>query len=126
MTEAAIQLLLEIEMVERIREMRVVEMRVYAKHLQENGLADTAKLFGETRALAKPVGIGGRGRLRSKGRVECIRDAVGVGGEYSRVIDFARDPSLHEGDVLVGGQLDRFIATVEPRIGVITEIRSAS
>lgn len=103
MTEAAIQLLFEVEMVERISEMRVVEMRVYAKHLQENGLADAAKLFGKTGALAEPVSIGRRGRLRSEGRVECIGDAVGVGGEYPRIIDFARDPSLHKGDVFVGG-----------------------
>lgn len=126
MTKTAVQLLLEVEVVERVGEMRMVEMRVYAKHLQKDGLADAAKLFGKAGALAEPFGIGRRGWLSGEGRVECIGDAVGVGGEYSRIIDFARNPSLHEGDVLVGGQLDRFIATVEPGVGMITDIISAS
>lgn len=125
MTKAAVQLLLEVEMIERISEMRMVEMRIYAKHLQKDGLADAAKLLGKAGALAKPFGISRCGWLRGEGRVECIRDAVGVGREYSRIVDFARDPSLHKGDVLVGGQLDRFIPTVEPGVGVITDIMSA-
>lgn len=113
-------------MVERISKMRVVEMRIYAKHLQKNGLADTAKLLGKARALAKPFSISSRGRLRGEGRIQCVRDTVGICREYPRIIDLAGDPSLHEGDVLVGRQLDRFIPTVEPGIGVITEIKSAS
>lgn len=120
MAEAAVQLLLQVEMIKRIGKVGVVEMRIDAKHLQENGLADAAKLFGEARALAEPFSIGGRGGLRGEGWVESIRDARGVRGENFRVVDFTGYPSLHEGDVLIGGQLDRFVATVEPGVGVIT------
>lgn len=124
MAEAAVELLLQIQMIERVDKMRVVEMRIDAEHLQKDGLADAAKVLGEAGALAEPVGFaaaggGGRRRRRGEGRVDGVRDARGVGGEDLGVVDLARDPALHERDVLVGRQLHGLVAAVEPGVGVV-------
>lgn len=117
--EATIQLLLEVEVVEGVDKVRVVQVRVDAEHLAEDGLADAAELLGEPAALAEPV-VGRRGCGRGgEGCVERVGDAFGVRGEDSGVVDLAGNPALHEGDVLIGGQLDGLVAAVEPGVGVI-------
>lgn len=53
-TEAAVQLLLEVEVVERLGEMCPVEMGIDPEHLQEDGLADVEEVLGESASLSYP------------------------------------------------------------------------
>ncbi len=68
-TEAAVQGLLETEMVERIDEVGPVEMSVYTEHLAEDSLADVVKLSWEATALANPVA--GASKLGEGGVERC-------------------------------------------------------
>lgn len=116
MAEAAVELLLQVEVVEGLDEVGMVQVCVDAEHLQENGLADGHELLGEPAAAAYPVfavaaDAGQRGR-RAEGRVQRVRHPGRVRGEHFCVVDLARYPPLHEGDVLEGRQLDGLVAAV--------------
>ena len=112
-TEATVQLLLEVQMIERLQEMVPVEVGVHTEHLQEDGSADSDEVFGEATALANPfLASGLRALLRHGG----VRDARVITWEDAGVVDLARDPALHEGDVLVSWELDGFMAAVEPSV----------
>ena len=106
-------------MVERVEEVVPVEVGVDAEHLEEDGAADVAKVFGKAAALADPVLAAGLvavgGFLGGRG----VGDALVVGGEDHVVVDLSGDPTLHEGDVLVGRQLNRLMAAVEPGVGMV-------
>lgn len=98
--EAAVELLLEVEVVEGVGEVGPVEVGVDAEHLAEDGLADVDEGLGEARALADPFGLaGGAGELGKRGggdgRVVGVGDAGRVGGEDGGVVDLAGDPALH-------------------------------
>ena len=67
MTEAAVHMLVEIEMIEGIDEVGPIKMGVHTEHLTENGLTDIEKVFGESTALANPVTRSGE---LSEGSVE--------------------------------------------------------
>lgn len=53
--EAAVECLLQTQVVEGLDEVRPVEVRVNAEHLAEDGLADVGELDWETTALSNPV-----------------------------------------------------------------------
>lgn len=74
--EAAVELLLQVEVVEGLDEVGVVQVGVDAEHLQEDGLADGHELLGEPAAAAHPVlavaaDAGQRGG-RAEGRVQRV------------------------------------------------------
>lgn len=77
--KAAVELLLEVQVVERLGEVRPVKVCVDAEHLAEDGLADLDKVLREARALADPVGLTGAGELRERrsgdAGVVCVGDA---------------------------------------------------
>lgn len=83
-------------------------MGVAAEHLPVEALDVVFEALGETAGLAEPV----FGLLRRAGRSD-----GGVGGEDAVVVDFAHDPFLHEGDVLVRGDADGIALAVEPGVG---------
>lgn len=119
--EAAVQLLLEVEVVEWLDEVGVVHVRVDAEHLEEDGLADGQEVLWETAPPAGPVPVGrvgdvGEGLLRGDGRVDGVGDAGGFGGEDVGVVDLAGYPPLHEGYILVCRQFNGLIATVQPGV----------
>lgn len=123
-TEATVELLLEVDVVEGVGEVGPVEMGVDAEHLAEDGLADVDEVLGEARALADPVGLAtGAGELgqrrRRDGGVVRKGDARRIRGEDGEVVNLAGDPALHQCHVLVGRQLDRLAAAVEPGEGVV-------
>lgn len=123
MAKAAVELLLQIEMVKGLHEVRPVEMSVNPKHLKKNGLADTGKFLGEPATLPYPLirtaeksGIGDIG-------VVGVRYAGGVGWEDFRVVHFTRNPPLHQHNVIDSWQLNTFITVarlVEPRVRVVS------
>lgn len=115
--EAAVELLLQVEVVEGLDEVGVVQVGVDAEHLQEDGLADGHEVLGEAAAPAHIVAVGrvgdARQRLaRAEGRVQRVRHAGRVRGEHLCVVDLARYPPLHEGHILEGRQLDGLISAV--------------
>lgn len=104
MTKAAVELLLQVQVVEGLNEMGPVEVGVDSEHLTENGLTDLDKVLGEARPLANPVRLSrvcqlGEGRC-SDARVVCIRDTRWVSGEDLCVVNFSRDPPLPANIVL--------------------------
>lgn len=54
-TEAAIELLLQIQMVERLSEVGPVKVGIDSEHLTEDGLADLDEVLWETRSFAHPI-----------------------------------------------------------------------
>lgn len=121
MAEAAVELLLEIEVVEGLDEVIPVEVSVNAEDLAKDELAGTGQLFGEAASASKPV-LGAAELLEGSAgvlRVHGKRHRVWVGREQHRVVNLARHPSLHETHVLVGRQLHRLVVFVEPGIGVV-------
>lgn len=54
-TEAAVQVFVQVEMVERVDKVRPIEMSIHAEHLTEDGLANVHKLLREPTAFADPV-----------------------------------------------------------------------
>lgn len=121
--ETAVELLLQVQMVERLHEMSPVEVRVDTKHLAENGLADLNKILREGRALPHPVRLSGAGQLRKgsggNAGVVCIRNTGRVSGEDLRVVNLARYPSLHKRDIFVGRKLYWLSSAVQPSKGVV-------
>lgn len=63
--EAAVQMLVEADVVEWVGEVSPVQMRVNAEHLSENGLAHFVEVRWEATALANPVTVAGELRQRS-------------------------------------------------------------
>lgn len=119
MREATIQLLLEVEVIERVGEVRPVQVRVDAEHLSEDDLTNLEELVGEARSLAEPLGFrSGAGELREgvgvEGGILRVGDATCFRGENVDVVNLARDPTLHECHVLVSRELDRLAVAVEP------------
>lgn len=55
MAETAVELLLQVQMIEGFREVGPVEVSVDAEHLEEDGLANVEKFLGESAALADPI-----------------------------------------------------------------------
>lgn len=54
-----------------------------------------------------------------------VGNSGGISGEDGGIIDLARNPTLHKGDVLVSWNLDGLFARVQPRERVITRHRSS-
>lgn len=121
-TEATVELLLKIQVVEGLHKVGPVEMGVHAEHLGEDGLADSRELLGKPTTLSNVLikSVGGDGR-RCELLVLRERDTSRVGGEDLLVVDLARDPALHKRHVLVGRQLNGLKTVVEPCVGVVTE-----
>lgn len=147
--EAAVERLLEVEVVEGFNEVGPVQVSVDAEHLTEDGLAHVGELGRETTALSDPIagagelgdggvegswagwdgGVGAWG-VESSGCETCTadfggsgvvgeRDAVGIGGEDLVVVDLAGNPTLHEQHVLVGCDFGWFLARVQPGEGMV-------
>lgn len=114
--EAAVELLLEVEVVKGLEKVVPVQVGVDAEHLQENGAADADELAREAAAAPDPVlavgpvGLGRQGSTRHGGRVR---------GEDSIVVQLARDPPLHQRHVLVRRQLNGLMAVVQPGVRVV-------
>lgn len=129
MAKTAVELLLQAQVVKRVHKVRVVQMRVGAQHLQENGLADGREFLGEAAAPAEPLPVAAAaaaaagGEIRGTGTRKCWVGGVGYAGWVGRedvgVVCFAGDPSLHERQVLVRRQLDGLVPAVQPGVGVI-------
>lgn len=144
MAEAAVHWLLKVEVVEGFDKVGPVQVRINSEHLAEDSLADLDELLWETTALSNPItgacklreGGVQRGRTSRDRSVEATRgvgsacdlriaDVVGEGntsrisGEYVGVVGLAGDPSLHEGDVFMGRDLNRLSAGVQPGEGMI-------
>jgi hypothetical protein len=126
--EAAVQLLLEVEVVERVDEVSPIKVGIDTEHLPEDGLANIEKIFWKTTSFSDPVTIAGTAELRERRcsylRVVRERNAVGVRGEDVGVINLARDPALHQRDIFVRRKLHRFLPEVKPSEGVITDVVS--
>lgn len=58
-TEAAVQLLLEVQVVEGIDKVRPVQVGVYPEHLPEDSLADLHEVLRETTSLTDPFLVAG-------------------------------------------------------------------
>lgn len=54
-TEATVEMLLEIQVVVRLNEVSPVKVGIDTEHLTEDSLTDVDKVLGETTALANPV-----------------------------------------------------------------------
>lgn len=127
--EAAVELLLEVEVVEGLREMGPVKVSVDAEHLAKDHLAHIDELLREAGPLADPLWVTrvrqlGKGRRRD-GRIVSIRHSSGIGREDVGVVNLARDPPLHQRHVLVSRQLDGLPVLVEPSEGVVAPCRHA-
>ena len=128
---------LRLDVVERVQPVGVVDVRVQAEHLPEDGLAVVEEGLRETGALADPVGTAGEGAQRGGGgrrargdggagvgAVEPAGEVVrrcagdGVRGEDVRVGQLAADPALDHADVVWGRDLDGVLVAVEPGVGV--------
>ena len=125
--EAAVELLLEVEVVEGLREMGPVKVSVDAEHLAKDHLAHIDELLREAGPLADPLWVTrvrqlGKGRRRD-GRIVSIRHSSGIGREDVGVVNLARDPPLHQRHVLVSRQLDGLPVLVEPSEGVVAVVR---
>lgn len=145
MTETTVQWLLEAQVIEWLDEVRPVEMRIHTKHLTEDGLTNVLEPFWEPTALSDPVtrasklrerGVQGGWASRNWGvcsrsvkstRGICStgdcrstwvlreRNASRISGEEVGIVNLSRDPSLHEGNVLVGRNFDWLSCAVQPR-----------
>lgn len=127
-TEAAVELLLEVQLVEWLDEVGMVHVCVNAEHLQEDSLADLEEVLGKTAPPADPVTVVGVGDAREgllgcDGRVDGKGDAGRIGGEDVGVVDLPGYPPLHEGYVLVCRQFDGLITAVQPCVRVIPNIK---
>lgn len=124
--KATVELLLEVEVVEGVDKVSPVQVSIDSEHLSEDGLADLEEVLRESTSLSDPVTVAGAAQLGKRGsgylRVVRERDTIVVCREDGGIVNLARDPTLHESDVLVGGQLNRLPLKVEPGKGVITEI----
>lgn len=121
MAEAAVELLLEIEVVKGVDEVIPVEVSVDAEDLAEDELTGTGQLLGKATSASKPV-LGAAKLLEGIAGVLWMsgkRHRVWVGREQRRVVNLARHPPLHETHVLVGRELHRLVVFVEPGIGVV-------
>lgn len=123
-TEAAVELLLEVQVVEWVDEVGVVHVRVDAEHLEEDSLADGNEVLGKPASPADPVSVVGigdarKGLLGGDGRVDGEGDAGRIGGEDVGVVDLAGYPPLHEGYILVCRQFDGLIPAVQPCVRVV-------
>lgn len=103
--EAAVELLFEVQVVERLGEVSPVEVCVHTEHLTENGLANLDKVLGKARSFSHPVRLTRAGQLGerrcSNARVVGIRDSRGLGRKDLCVVDFARYPSLHKRNIFL-------------------------
>jgi hypothetical protein len=128
--KTAVELLLKVEVVERVDEMGPVEMRIDTEHLSKDGLAHVDKVVRESASLAHPFTLAGASQLRQgrcrRGRVIGVGDAVGVGREDICVINLSRYPTLHQCDVLGRRELDRFPLAVQPGERVVSRGSSVS
>lgn len=112
MAETAIELLLQVQMVEGLRKVGPVKVSVDAEHLEEDGLANVEKLLGEAAALADPV-VRTRQKCRCGNlRVMRKRDPRRLGGEDLGVVNLARNPPLHQSNVLICWELNGLKAAV--------------
>lgn len=80
-------------------------MGINPKHLPKDGLACLHEVLGEAASLSDPL-LAGFWDGGAKGRVVGVGNAGWVAGEDVVVVDFARDVSLYEGEVLVCWDLD--------------------
>ena len=118
MGETAVELFLEVEVIEGVNEVSPVEMGIDPKHLSKDSLANIHEVFREATSLADPISVAGVGQLcqwrGSDGWVVCKGNAADIGREDVGIIDFARDPTLHQRDILVGRKLNGLPLLVEP------------
>lgn len=104
--EAAVELLFEVQVVERLGEVGPVQVCINTEHLTEDSLADLDEILGKARSLSHPVRLPRTGQLGerrcSNTGVVGIGDSRGLSGENLCVVNLARDPSLHKRNVLLG------------------------
>lgn len=104
--ETAVELLFEVQVIERLGEVGPVEVRIDTKHLAENGLANLDKVLGEARSFSHPVRLPRAGQLGERrcgnAGIVGVRDSRGLSGENLCVVNLARYPSLHKRNVLLG------------------------
>ena len=117
--EAAIQLLLEVQVVKGLGKVCPVKMGVDPEHLQEDGLADGEELFGKSAPLPNPLVRAVEESCGGNMKVVCKRNLGCLSRKHLGVVDLARDPSLHERDVLEGRKLNGLKFAIQPRIGVV-------
>lgn len=94
-------------------------MGVDSEHLEEYRLADAEEVSGETASLANPLIGASEESCRGDLGIVCIRNAGRVGREHVVIVDLARNPALHEGDVLKCRDLYRLKVAVKPSVGVV-------
>lgn len=118
--KAAVELLLEVQVVKGLGEVGPVKVGVDAKHLQKYSLADGEELLGEPAPFPNPL----VGAVEKPGGsdlgVVCERDLGGLSGKHLGVVNLARDPALHECNVLERGELDGLKLAVQPCVGVVS------
>lgn len=143
MAETTIQMFVEIQVIERIHKVSPIEMRIDSKHLPKDGLADVDEFLGKAAALTDPVartnqlckrgaevGRSCRDRILLLGsettgcvRVGCNlrtrgvvskRHASAVCREDVCVISLACDPPLHQRDVFMSRDFNRFLFQIQP------------
>ena len=127
-----------VDVPEGIHPVRVVDVRVHAEDLPEDGAAVGEEVLREAGRLADPVAAcelrerrveirraGGDGRAgpaaghrHAARRVDGGRTGQGVGRKGDRVGELADDPAADEVDVLVCGDFDGFLCVVQPGVGV--------
>ena len=146
MYEARVELLVRIQVPERLQPVAVVQVRVAAHHLPVYAADVGLKVLRKAGCLAEPVparehaqrrvqrgragwngrrgatGCGGGVARYCGGGGGCGRGRSGVrgrvGGEERGVADLAEDPLLDQVDVLEGGDADRLLVAVEPGVCV--------
>jgi len=148
-TEAAVHTLLKIEMEVGFDKVGPVEMSIDTEHLAKDCLANLNELRWEAAALTNPItrpsklrkGCVESGRAyrngsictRSVERTRCVscagdfgtisvvceRDSSRVSRENGGVVNLARDPSLHEGDILVSRNFNWLFARIQPGEGMV-------
>lgn len=116
--EAAVELFLQVEVVEGIDKVGPVEVGVDSEHLAEDGLADLDEFLGKAAPLPDPVPVARAAQLRERrcgdGGIMGEGDPVRVRWKDAEVINLTRDPALHEGDVLVCGQFHGLVSVIQP------------
>lgn len=125
-------------MPERLKPVRVIQVGVEAEDLTEDGFDVAKSRLREAGCFANPV-VTGEYRERSSevggthgdwsgrtGRVETSRSerwshvAWSFGREGFWVVNLSYNPTLYQGDVLIGGNLDGDFFVVEPGVSVTT------
>lgn len=96
-------------------------MSVHAKDLAKDELRGAGKVFWESTSATRPLfdGILVEEVCCRRGRVFLVkgkRNTVRVGRKHGAIVNFPRDPSLHEGHVFVGGEIHGLVVLVEPGI----------